>query len=113
MRTDSEMKLSIARPVPVLREYIRCFQQREGFRQTDAVIPMAAHPAPFLQFYLQDPYLVHSYCCGTREKSPSAVVAGPSTYRRAGLILGERLDVFTIHFQPSGFHDSLVSRWTS
>ncbi|MBV9458047.1 MAG: AraC family transcriptional regulator [Bradyrhizobium sp.] len=98
------MKLSIARPIPILRDYVRCFQQRQGRRPTDAIVPMAAHPAPLLQFNFEDPYLVCRYGSGMLENSPSAVMAGSSTYRKIGLILGEKVDVFTVHFQPSGLH---------
>jgi AraC-like DNA-binding protein len=40
----------------------------------------------------------------TQEIVPRSVVLGPCTYRRAELVLGGRLDVFTISFQASGFH---------
>jgi AraC-like DNA-binding protein len=102
--TTPPMKLSTAAPVMALRDYVRSFEQREADIEGDVVFPVAARPYQFLEFYLQGKYLVESCDSRARDFVPRAVVVGPSTYRRVDLVLNGRLDVFTIQFQPSGFH---------
>jgi hypothetical protein len=98
------MELSSACPIPALRPYIRCFEQREArLEQGEVIYPIAARPEQFLEFYPQERYLVHSHHSGTREAAPPSVVVGPSTYRRIDLVLHGHFEVFTIHFQPAGF----------
>jgi len=98
------MKLTTTLPVTVLRDYVRSFEQREADIEGNVVFPIAARPIQFLEFYLQGKYLVESHDSGARDVVPRAVVVGPSTYRRVDLVLGGHLEVFTIQFQPSGFH---------
>lgn len=98
------MKLRFAPPLPALCPYVLRFEQREA-RLDDGVViyPIAARPNQFLEFYLQQRYVVHSHNSDTLELAPSSVIVGPSTYRRVDLVLEGRFEVFTIHFQPSGF----------
>jgi AraC-like DNA-binding protein len=98
------MKLSTALPVTALRDYVRGFEQREADIESNVVFPIAARPHQFLEFYLQGKYLVESCDSRARDVVPRAVVVGPSTYRSVDLVLHGHLDVFTIQFQPSGFH---------
>jgi AraC-like DNA-binding protein len=98
------MKLSTSRPVTALRDYVRGFEQREAVIGGNVVFPIAARPHQFLEFYLQGKYLVESRDSRARDVVPRAVVVGPSTYRSVDLVLHGHLDVFTIQFQPSGFH---------
>jgi AraC-like DNA-binding protein len=98
------MKLNTAAPVMALRDNVRLFEQREADIEGDVVFPVAARPHQFLEFYLQGKYFVESCDSHARDVVPRAVVVGPSTYRRVDLVLNGRLDVFTIQFQPSGFH---------
>jgi AraC-like DNA-binding protein len=94
-----------ASPVAALRDYVRNFQQRQADVGGCAIIyPIAARPEQFLEFYLREPYLVRSCDSGLTRIAPPAVVVGPGTCRRVELVLQGRFDVFTIHFQPSGFH---------
>jgi AraC-like DNA-binding protein len=98
------MKLSSALPILALRSCVRCFEQREARLDSGELIyPIAARPDQFLEFYLQQRYLIHEYSPDTRELAPPSVVVGPSTYRRVDLVLHGSFEVFTIHFQPSGF----------
>jgi AraC-like DNA-binding protein len=98
------MNLSTACPIPALHLYVRCFEQREArLEHGEVIYPITARPEQFLEFYLQERYLIHSHHSGTREPAPPSVVVGPSTYRRVDLVLHGRFEVFTIHFQPSGF----------
>jgi AraC-like DNA-binding protein len=100
------MSLIVASPVAALRNFVRDFQQRRAdVGRLAFVYPIAARPEQFLEFYLQEPYLVRSCESGLQELAPRAVVVGPCTYRRVELVLRGHLEVFTIHFQPSGFHD--------
>ena len=100
-----KMRRITANPVAALRDYVRHFQQRQAEVGPPAIVyPIAARPEQFLEFYLRDPYVVRSCESGLQEVAPRAVVVGPCTYRRVELVLRGRLVVFTIHFQPSGFH---------
>jgi AraC-like DNA-binding protein len=99
------MKLDSAPPVAVLRHHVRCFQQREARLVRAAVVyPIAARPELIAEFYLQERYLVRVCESGAQDLAPRAVVVGPYTRRLADLVLQGRFDVFTIHFQASGFH---------
>jgi methylphosphotriester-DNA--protein-cysteine methyltransferase len=99
------MNLEQTSPPPPLRDCIRCFQQRRAnIRGTPTVYPIAARPDQFLEFYLQDPYIVRIGDGAAPEIVPHSVVVGPSTQRRAQLVLCGKLDVFTIQFRPAGFH---------
>jgi AraC-like DNA-binding protein len=101
---NTPMKLSRALPVTALRDYVRGFEQREADIESSVVFPIAARPYQFLEFYLQGKYLVESCDSRIRDVVPQAVVVGPSTYRSVDLVLHGHLAVFTIQFQPSGFH---------
>jgi AraC-like DNA-binding protein len=98
------IKLRTAVPFTALRDYVRSFEQREADIEADVVFPIAARPYQFLEFYLQGRYLVESCDSRARDVVPCAVVVGPSTCRSVDLVLHGHLDVFTIQFQPSGFH---------
>jgi AraC-like DNA-binding protein len=99
------MKLDCASPVAALHDYVRCFQQRQAHVAAGAVVyPIAARPQQILEFYLQERYRVRLCTSGVQDLVPRAVVVGPCTCRRAELVLHGRFDVFTIHFQASGFH---------
>jgi len=99
------MRLQSAFPVPALRDCVRRFQERKAHIVGGVVAyPIAARPEQILEFYLQDPYRVRFGDSVTPEILPRSVVVGPCTYRRAELVLEGRLDVFTISFQASGFH---------
>ena len=98
------MKLSTALPVNALRDCVLGFEQREADIESNVVFPIAARPHQFLEFYLQGKYLVESCDSRARDVVPQAVVVGPSTYRSVDLVLHGHLAVFTIQFQPSGFH---------
>jgi AraC-like DNA-binding protein len=99
------MKLDCASPVAALHDYVRCFQQRDAHIAAAAVVyPIAARPEQILEFYLQEHYLVRVCETGAQDLAPRAIVVGPCTCRRAELVLHGRFEVFTIHFQASGFH---------
>ena len=105
VKTMTPMKLDRAYPVAALHDYVRCFEQREADIQGAAVAySIAARPDQILEFYLRQPYMVRDCKSGTQDVAPSAVVVGPCTYRRIGLVLCGRFLVFTIHFHASGFH---------
>jgi AraC-like DNA-binding protein len=56
-----------------------------------------------MEFYLQDRYSV-SYNDRPFASVPEAVIVGPQSYSRARLRMSGNLEVFTIGFQPCGFH---------
>jgi len=99
------MKLASAHPVAPLHDYVRNFQQREALIGAGAVLyPIAARPEQILEFYLADRYLIRSCDSGRPDLAPRIVVVGPFTCRRVDLALTGRFNVFTVHFQPAGFH---------
>jgi AraC-like DNA-binding protein len=99
------MNLEQAAPAPALRDCVGCFQQRRAhIPGAGAVYPIAARPDQFLEFYLQDPYIVRIGNAAAPEVVPRSVVVGPCTQPRAQLVLCGNLDVFTIQFRPAGFH---------
>jgi AraC-like DNA-binding protein len=99
------MKLEEASPHFLLRDLVRCFQQRRAkIRGAPIVYPITARTDQFLEFYLQGRYVVRSGEMGREEPAPRAVVVGPSTRRVAELVFRDELDVFTIQFRPAGFH---------
>ena len=103
--TAAAMNLEQASPDPALRDCVRCFQQRRAhIRGAAAAYPIAARPDQFLEFYLQDPYIVRRRDAAAPEIVPHSVVVGPCTQLRAQLVLCGKLDVFTIQFRPAGFH---------
>src|SRR5271166_5974375 len=74
------MNLEQASPAPALRDCVRCFQQRRAhIRGAAAVYPIAARPDQFLEFYLQDPYIVRIGDAAAPEIVPHSVVVGPCT----------------------------------
>jgi hypothetical protein len=100
----NQMQPSSACPVAALRPYVRWFEQRVAeLKHGELIYPIAARPDQFLEFYFEERYLIHSHDSGARELAPRSVVVGPSTYRRVDLVLNGRFEVFTIHFEPSGF----------
>jgi AraC-like DNA-binding protein len=102
---DALMKLDRASPDAALQDYVRYFEHREArVPGIAAVYPIVARPEQILEFYLQDRYRVRICESGAQDLAPTAVVVGPCSYRRADLVLRGRFDVFTIHFQASGFH---------
>jgi AraC-like DNA-binding protein len=103
--TAAAMHLEQASPAPQLRDYVRCFQQRRAhIRGAATVYPIAARPDQFLEFYLQDPYIVRIRDAAAPQVVPRSVVVGPCTRPRAQLVLRGQIDVFTIQFRPAGFH---------
>ena len=99
------MKLDRASPVAALCHHVRYFQQRVVHLARAAVVyPIAARPELIVEFYLQQRYLVRVCESNAQDLAPRAVVVGPSTFRRAELVLQGHFDVFTIHFLASGFH---------
>jgi AraC-like DNA-binding protein len=96
--------LSRAAPIPALRDYVRCYEQRLSIvAGAPVVFPLAARPYQFLEFYLGDRNRTRA-TEGAEDIAPRAVIVGPFAGRRIDLVLRGRFDVFTIHFQPSGLH---------
>ena len=99
------MHLEQASPAPQRRNYVRCFQQRRAhIRGAATIYPIVARPDQFLEFYLQDPYIVRIADGAPPEIVPRSVVVGPCTRPRAQLVLHGQIDVLTIQFRPAGFH---------
>jgi AraC-like DNA-binding protein len=87
-----------------VRAHVRSFAERHVFLGAEVrTKPLPARPDQFIEFYLGEPYrLAHDK--SPPEEAPAIVVVGPQSYRRTRLIMAGEIKVFTIRFQPSGFH---------
>lgn len=89
---------------PALRSVVLSFAERRAVLGRDVVTaPLPARPDQFIEFYLRDRYAV-SHDEGPADLAPEVVIVGPQSYRRARLFLSGSLHVFTMRFQPGGFH---------
>ncbi|MEG3087764.1 helix-turn-helix domain-containing protein [Sphingomonas sp. PB4P5] len=87
-----------------IRSFVSAFSERRAVLNGDVVTkPLPARPDQFIEIYLADRYGV-SHDGGPHEASPDLVVVGPQSYRRTQLLMSGDIDVFTIRFQPGGFH---------
>lgn len=87
-----------------LRDFVRYFQFREAATRGETIrYPIAARPEQFIEFYFRDPYEVVAFRSGKQASVPPVVVNGPQTQRGNDLLLNGTFEVFTIHFQPTGF----------
>lgn len=99
------MKITTSLPTMALRDSVLRFQQREAHLTSVTILfPIPARFEQLLEFYLKDRYVLRPYGSVATFRSPSAVIVGPSTQRNVELVLHGRLEMFTVHFQPSGFH---------
>jgi AraC-like DNA-binding protein len=86
----------LARPRPPLQPYIWCYGQNQGeVCGRPIVLPLPARPKHVLTFFLGD---------RSRGGPSEAVILGPQTHHQRVIAIAGNVDNFTIHFQPSGFH---------
>jgi len=89
----------------VLRPYVWAYGMTTGqVGSVPLVIPLPARPKQLLTFAFGDAYRVRPLRSDRSHASPRVTVVGPQTHGRADLLVCGRIDTFTIHFQPSGFH---------
>lgn len=89
---------------PALRSVIRSFaERRASLGQQVVTAPLPARPDQIIEIYLADRYRV-SQDDGPPDLAPETVIVGPQSYRRTRLLMSGEIHVFTIRFQPSGFH---------
>lgn len=98
------MLIETRAPHPALRPVLLSFTERRALLGAGTVTaPLPARPDQFIEFYLEDRYAV-SHDDGPAAAAPEMAVVGPQSYRRARLFLSGSIHVFTIRFQPGGFH---------
>ena len=91
-------------PAAALTPFVRTYEERHREIAGERVLrPLVARPEQFLEFYLRDPYRVRA-SNGSESVAPRAAVVGVHTRPGGHLLLAGRLHVFTIQFQPTGFH---------
>ena len=98
--------ISITKLLPCgpLREFVRYFQGCHAPGVMAPVLyPVAPRPEMFIDFYMGDPFRVALFGTAHRVKAAQCVIGGQMTTRQGDVVIGGRVDVFTIHFQPSGF----------
>lgn len=91
-------------PQPLLQPFVRSFGFREAVVTEALRYPVPARPLQFVEFYLRDRYQVVDFATRATALAPPVVVLGQQTRRLADLHLLGDYAVFTIHFQPTGFH---------
>jgi len=108
MFKGAAMRIDRQAPDPRLRAVVDEYQTRTvDLTARSLRVPLPARPQVILDFYLTTPHLIEVKKSGEREPAPWAVVVGPQTFRRVDLILSGRVEVFTVHFRPTGLHQLL------
>lgn len=98
------MEIRHHQPDFAIRSIVRCFAERRAILgQRVVTAPLPARPDQFIEVYLKDSYGV-SHDAGPATTAPETVLVGPQSYRRTRLFLSGNVHVFTIMFQPAGFH---------
>lgn len=98
------MRVCDAKACPAIRSIVRSFSERRAVLHDDVITkPLPARPDQFIEIYIAERYGV-SHNGGRREASPEIVVVGPQSHRSTQLFMSGEIDVFTIRFQPGGFH---------
>lgn len=98
------MRVRNAKACDAIRPIVRSFSERRAVLHDDVITkPLPARPDQFIEIYIAERYGV-SHDGGKREASPEMVVVGPQSYRHTQLFMSGEIDVFTIRFQPGGFH---------
>jgi AraC-like DNA-binding protein len=88
-----------------LRPYVWAYGMTTG--RVDAVplvVPLPARPKQLLTFSFADRFRMLRAGSRHSDSTPRVAAVGPQSCSRAGLSVLGRIDNFTIHFQPSGFH---------
>lgn len=87
-----------------IRRFVRSFgQRRVALTGVCITTPLAARPDQFIEFYLGERYRI-SVDDGPSALAPETAVVGPQTRPGLRLHMSGDIDVFTIRFQPTGFH---------
>ena len=98
------MEIRRCQPDFAIHSVVRSFAERRAtLGQGVVTAPLPARPDQFIEVYLQDSYGV-SHDGGPATTAPETVLVGPQSYRRTRLFLSGNIHVFTIMFQPAGFH---------
>lgn len=91
-------------PHATIRRFVRSFgQRRVSLTGVCVTTPLAARPDQFIEFYLGERYRISADDCPST-LAPEIAVVGPQTRPGVRLHMGGDIDVFTIRFQPTGFH---------
>ncbi|RYY22495.1 MAG: AraC family transcriptional regulator [Sphingomonadales bacterium] len=89
---------------PSVRRFVRSFgQRRVSLTGVSVTTPLAARPDQFIEFYLGERYRI-SVDDGLSLLTPETAVVGPQTRPGLRLHMSGDIEVFTIRFQPTGFH---------
>jgi len=92
------------KPCAALRPFVDSFGQREArLGAAHNYVALPARSDCFLEFYFADRYRIVNATSGIVHRAPQCVLVGPHTRRREDLILGGRLENFTIRFSAIGF----------
>lgn len=91
-RPISSLTTRLSRPASNLESFVWCYGQNSGVVHGSRInLPLPARPKNVLTFFFASgpaPSLVH----------------GPQSHQQVEISMFGRIDNFTIHFQPSGFH---------
>jgi hypothetical protein len=96
--------ISSIRPAPALRHFIKYYYQVEATLSSTLVLqPVPARSPEIIEFMVATPYVVERLYRGTAEQCSASALVGPKTHRHVNLFMHDRVDAFTITFQPGGF----------
>jgi len=95
--------VSAHRPTHALRHLVKYYYQVEGnFTSLVALQPVPARSPEILEFMFATPYIVERLHHGTTARCCDVALVGMKTHRHVNLYMRDRVDAFTIAFQPGG-----------
>ncbi len=96
--------ISTLRPAPALRHVIKYYYQIEETLSSTVVLqPVPARSPEIIEFMFASHFLVERFDRSGRENACDSAVVGAKTNRHVNLYMRDRVDAFTIAFQPGGF----------
>ena len=91
------------RPASALRPFVKYYYQVEAsFTTLVALQPVPARSPEILEFMFATPYMVQRLHHGTVARCADVALVGAKTHRHVNLYMRDRVDAFTIAFQPGG-----------
>jgi AraC-like DNA-binding protein len=95
--------ISALRPTLALRHFVKYYYQvEETLTATVAVQPVPARSPEILEFMFATPYVVERLHHGTQIECSDSALVGAKTHRHVNLFMRNRVDAFTMAFQPGG-----------
>jgi AraC-like DNA-binding protein len=95
--------ITSVRSAPALRHFVKYYYQvEETLTSTVALQPVPARSPEIIEFMFATHYIVERLHHGTMKDSWATTLVGSKTHRHVNLFMRDRVDAFTIAFQPGG-----------